>query len=261
MPNAIPSLKYRVFRRTFPWIAARVPDRLVYPASLALGRAFGSCFQFIRREIGPRNRDAAAFMIDMCLREFSQLGKAFELPLVVRGLDQVAAAYAQHRRLILCSIHLPLNRCLHRALLPLGVPMALITTTRDTICPFVYGIPNAPRPKVMFPGESLYFQVRSALSDGCIVMTDIDRWYRQQAIGLTFGPLQFAGRTQTPVQFFATRWDATHGVEVAFSPAYTGEILEDPTKCLDALDSFLRPYAGEQHQFCWESREKNQRAA
>ncbi len=261
MLNAIPSLKFRLFRRTFPWIAARVPDRLVYATSLALGRSFGSYFQ--RKDRMPWCLDGygSAILTNICLCEFSQLGKAFELPLVVLGLDQVAAAYAQHGRLILCSIHLPLNRCLHRALLPLGAPTAVIAGASNIPWPYVHGIPNAPRPKVMSPGESLYFQVRSALSDGRIVMTDIDRWCRQQTIGLTMGPIQFAGRTQTPVQFFATRWDATHRVEVAFSPAYTGEVLQDSTKCLDALDSFLRPYVGDPYQFCWESREKTRRAA
>jgi hypothetical protein len=261
MLNAIPSLKYRIFRRTFSWIATRVPNRLVYATSLALGRLFGLYFQ--RRNSMPWCRDGygSAKLANMCLGEFTQLGKAFEFPLVVRGIDQVAAAYAQHGRLLLCSIHLPLNRCLHRALLPLGAPTAVIADAGNAIWPYVHGIPNAPRPKVMSPGASLYFQVRSALSDGCIVMVDIDRWCRQQTIGLTICPIQFACRTQTPVLFFATCWDATHRVEVVFSPACASEVLQDSTKCLDALDSFLRPYVGDQYQFCWERRERNRRAA
>ena len=246
-----------LFDQILPWFGAA---RLVYPFSLHLGRTFGFCFQQ-GDDCSPASRDGCGRLIRHCLTEFAQLGKAFDLPIVVQGLDQVASAYSQHRRLVLCSIHLPLNRCLHRALAPLRIPTCVITTAVGAVPPYVLGVPDAPQPTRLFPGPSLYFQVRSALSQGRIVMVEIDRWYRDRTIGLTSGPIEFAARTQTPVLFFATALDRNGDIRVAFSRAHTGTRLENLTECLDSFAEFLRPFVGEQDRFCWEDRHAGQRAA
>ena len=242
------------------WRDAAVPGRFVYPVSLNLGRALGPFFQQGDDSL-PTFRDGCGLLIQLCLTEFAQLGKEFDIPLVVSGLDQVASAYSLHRRLVLCSIHMPLNRCLHRALAPLQIPSCVITTTVGPVPPYILGIPDARKPTRLFPGTSLYFQVRSALSEGRIVMTDIDRWYRDQTIGLTSGPIEFAARTQTPVVFFATALDRNGDIRLNFSPAHTGAILENRAACLDAFAEFLRPFVGEQDRFCWEDRHAGRRAA
>lgn len=265
MPDAALPLKLRLFRqmlfhRIFPWFGAGIPGRLVYSSSLTLGRTFGPYFQH-GESAQPMYRDGCSQLLGLFLREFAQLGKAFDLPIVVHGLDQVASAYSQHRRLVLCSIHLPLNRCLHRALAPLRIPSCVITTSVGPVPPYVLGIPDAQQPTRLFPGPSLYFQVRSALSEGRIVITDIDRWYRNRTIGLTSGPIEFAARTQTPILFFATALDRNGEIRVVFSRAHTGAILENRTECLDSFAEFLRPFVGEQDRFCWENRHDGRRAA
>ncbi|MEK6259152.1 MAG: hypothetical protein AABP62_11100 [Planctomycetota bacterium] len=261
MPGAKISLKHRLFCRIFPQIAAYIPDRLAYLTSLGLGRALGFCVQR-SADSYPMCRDGRSMIVGRCLREFGILGKAFDLPLIVQGLDHVQAAHSQHRRLVLVSIHLPLNVCVHRALFPLGIPATIITGSNVTFRS-VCGIPEAPRPAIACPGPLLYFKVRSALNEERIVLASIDRpsWYRDRMIGLTPGPIEFAARTETPVVFFATALDRNGDIRVVFSRAHIGAILRDQAACLESFATFMRPFVGEPDQFFWESRHATRRAA
>jgi hypothetical protein len=259
MPVGTLSLKHRLFRRISPWVGTRIPDAHIYRVSLGMGRVFG---RFVRRE-GARSdyRDGCSLVLGLCLREFAHLGRAFDLPLSVHGLDHVVTAYNQHRRLLLLSLHLPLNLCVHRALFPLRIPVTLVTNMARSAAWPVCGIPEVPQPTFASSGPSLYFQVRSALARERIVISLFDSGYKRGTIRLTSGPIQFAARSHTPVVLFASALDPDGAVRLVFSQGLSSDFLQDRGACLDEIATFIRPFVGEHDRFRWRKRYKSGKAA
>ncbi|MDQ3812755.1 MAG: hypothetical protein M3347_02245 [Armatimonadota bacterium] len=239
-------------RRIFRMVARPVPGCWVYPLSLTVATALRPFRdKRVPREQLPLYWDKRARMLNFCLDEFSRMGKAFDIPFIFHGREQFVATYEQYQCLIVCSVHLPLNRCMHRALLPQRLPITLINGALGHNKPYVYGAPTAPGPQVVLPDQAL-LKVRRALKERRIVTTDIDVERPDQTIYLRTELLRLAHQTGTPVMFCATRLKGLKGIEVFFSEPHVGKSLADLPACMQLFECFMRPFVRPTDKFVWQ---------
>ena len=160
----------RLGLKVFPLFGKLVPGRVAYPLSMVLSKAFGPLVPY--PIIWPlfQKRFRRGRLLHFCLATFSGMGKSFEVPFSYHGVDQLLDSHAQHGGVVLCSIHLPLNRSIHGVLLQLQVPTAVVLAQRRANKQYVFGHPKAEAPEALSTGSSLFFQARTALRKGKIVL-------------------------------------------------------------------------------------------
>jgi len=112
-------------------IAFVFPERLWYPTALCICRLQA----FILRPLialspyrkDPRRHIIVSWLMNSWLRQLSNLGRAFPIPIRIEGEDAIREAFRDPHGTIICSVHLPLVHLILRSLVEMNLrPTAVV---------------------------------------------------------------------------------------------------------------------------------------
>jgi len=112
-------------------IAFVFPERLWYPAALCICRLQ----TFILRPLialspyrkDPRRHIIVSWLLNSWLRQLSNLGRPFPIPIRIEGDEAIREAFRDPHGTIICSVHLPLVHLILRSLVEMNLrPAAVI---------------------------------------------------------------------------------------------------------------------------------------
>lgn len=121
----------------------------------------------------PFSKDVTAIVLRSLLINMSCHGKKFPLDMKVEGLtlSDIRDVYSVHNRLLLCSVHLPLNRLILRVLHDLAIPIAVVKYPWDGKG-WVWG--ESGEVESINVSPSVLLNVKGKLSENHAVVTILD---------------------------------------------------------------------------------------
>jgi hypothetical protein len=160
-------------------IAFVFPERLWYPAALRICRLQA----FILRPLiklspyrkDPRRHIIVSWLLHSWLRQLSNLGRPFPIPIRIEGEEAIREAFSDPHGTIICSVHLPLVHLILRSLVEMNFrPTAVVageTELRNQKIP-IWGM-NAELPGIV-SGSNVLLRVQRELRRGGAVFTLVD---------------------------------------------------------------------------------------
>ncbi|BAY08750.1 hypothetical protein [Calothrix sp. NIES-2098] len=119
-----------------------------------------------------------------------------------KGIDNLLNIYQKNNKVIICSVHFPLNRSIFYTIQASKIPYAIIGHSQpdriewdaepadySTIKPSPYALINA----------------KKQLLSGKVILCMIDRYFGSDSVILSSNLLKFAQLSHTPIMFFATK--------------------------------------------------------
>ena len=160
----------------------------------------------------PFSNDIRTSILRSMLIYITHNGGRFKLNVNNSSIDEIKDAYACKRRVILCSVHFPLNRIMYRVLHDKGIPITVLKAGQRDPVPkgWIWGAEG----EINFVSLSQFvlLHIKKKLSQGYAVVMLLDTLEKRgnvplyQKTGRQFyvspSIFSFASRTQTPVFLF-----------------------------------------------------------
>lgn len=196
--RAIVAAGRRVLRFGGSWAVRGLPDGAVWPTAVAASgfaaralEAWGVCH--------PWGQRLPEFLLAEALSALSHGGAHFPVPVYIDREDEFGALCRRHPRLLALSVHMPLNRFLHRRLREWGLSVRIVVRKYDGSA---WGL--GERLERIIQSPHVFLSIREALRRSSVVLIAIDGARGRDADGgytaqLSSAALHFAHRTGTPV--------------------------------------------------------------
>lgn len=196
--KAIVARGRRALRFAGSWTAKVLPAGAVWPLAVRSAGLASSLLTACRMR-HPWGQRLPEFLLAEALSSLSHGGARFPLSIQMDREAELAALCRDHSRLLALSVHMPLNRFLHRRLREWGLPVKIVVQKYDGPA---WGLGERLERIVRSP--HVFLKIRQALRTPGVVFVAVDGKRRLDADGgysaeASAAALRFAHRTSIPV--------------------------------------------------------------
>jgi lauroyl/myristoyl acyltransferase len=211
------------FAVVIPCLAIVLPTRTWYSAAFRISKALGPVFR-LRRDKARESTLHEARLLNRLLALFTRTGRAFPIPVCMRGFEILLEEKSHGRGVVLCSAHLPLIKVALRALIQSGHgPTAVIAEypgADDQVA--AWGLRE--RTPALRTGPKVLIKVRTLLRSGGTLFLLLDR---QLGADYSANVLELVRRTGSRAVFVYAELLPDGQVQVSFrrppAPDCSGE--------------------------------------